>query len=193
MGFEIIASNNSRITFKTGSSKLTFLRTNHQNCVYHFAFDIPHNKLSEAVQWLSIRTSLIKLHGENVIDFPNWNAKSVYFYDNNGNVLEFIARFENQNQSDDIFECSSIVSISEIAFVTDQVEMVADDFIKTYNLPYYERQLQRKDFSVVGDDNGLLIIVSSTRKWFPTDIRVAKFPTKVTIENADKSFEIIYE
>jgi hypothetical protein len=193
MGFKISESTASRITFKTGSSQLTFLRTNDQNCIYHFAFDIPHNKLDEALQWLSAKVDLIEFQGRNIIDFPAWNAKSLYFYDNNGNVLEFIARFENENESHHSFEGSSIVSISEIAFVTENVEKLAKDLIQTHGLTYYFRQLQREDFSVIGDDNGLIIIVSSTRNWFPTPINAEKFPVKVIIEKNGNDLELEYE
>jgi catechol 2,3-dioxygenase-like lactoylglutathione lyase family enzyme len=193
MGFKISESSTSRITFKAGSSQLTFLRTNNQNCIYHFAFDIPHNKLDEALQWLSAKVDLIEFEGRNIIDFPTWNAKSLYFYDNNGNVLEFIARFENENESHHSFEGSSIVSISEIAFVTENVEKLAKDLIQTHGLTYYFRQLQREDFSVIGDDNGLIIIVSSTRNWFPTPINAEKFPVKVIIEKNGNNLELKYE
>lgn len=183
MGFTISESTSCKITFKTGSSQLTFLHTKNQNCIYHFAFDIPHNKLDEAIQWLSARVDLIEFQESNVIDFPDWNAKSLYFYDNNGNILEFIARFENENESHHSFDSTSIVSISEIAFVTDNVEKLAKDLIQTHGLTYYFRQIQREDFSVLGDDKGLIIIVKSTRNWFPTAIKVEKFPVNVTIEN----------
>jgi catechol 2,3-dioxygenase-like lactoylglutathione lyase family enzyme len=193
MGFTISESTSSKITFKAGSSQLTFLRSNLQNCIYHFAFDIPHNKLNEAIQWLSSKVDLMEFQGSNVIDFPNWNAKSLYFYDNNGNILEFIARFENKNESHHSFDSSSIVSISEIAFVTDNVEKLAKDLIQTHGLKYYFRQIQREDFSVIGDDNGLIIIVKSTRNWFPTPIKVEKFPVKVTIEKNGNNLELKYE
>jgi catechol 2,3-dioxygenase-like lactoylglutathione lyase family enzyme len=193
MGFTISESTDSKITFEAGSSQLTFLHTNNQNCVYHFAFDIPHNKLNEAIQWLSARVDLIEFQGKSVIDFPNWNAKSLYFYDNNGNVLEFIARFENENESYNAFDGSSIVSISEIAFVTENVEKLAKNLIQTYDLTYYFRQIQREDFSVIGDDDGLIIIVDSARNWFPTPIKVEKFPVKVTIEKNGNNLELNYE
>jgi catechol-2,3-dioxygenase len=192
MGFTISESTTSKITFKVGRSQLTFLHTNN-HCIYHFAFDIPHNKLDEVIQWLSARVDLIEFQGSNVIDFPNWNAKSLYFYDNNGNILEFIARFENKNESYHSFDSSNIVSISEIAFVTENVEKLAKNLIQTHSLTYYFRQVQREDFSVIGDDDGLIIIVDSARNWFPTPIKVEKFPVKVTIEKNGNSFELNYE
>lgn len=193
MELMIVESDDSHIVFKIGSSKLSFLHTDDENCVYHFAFDIPHNRLNEAVKWLSTRVGLIRFKESDVIDFPNWNAKSLYFYDNNGNVLEFIARFENGNDSYEAFESSSLISISEIAFVSDNVEQLADELIKTYDLTYYFRQQQSEEFSVIGDDEGLIILVKSTRNWFPTPVRVKKFPVILKIENQKKEFEISYK
>jgi len=193
LGLKISEFIDSKISFEVGTSILTFLHSNNQNCIYHFAFDIPHNKLDEAIDWLSSRVDLIKFQESNIIDFPNWNAKSLYFYDNNGNVLEFIARFENPNQNPKPFESSSIVSISEIAFVTDDVTKLAQSLIQSYNLSYYFRQKQGDDFSVLGNDEGLIIIVDSSRNWFPTPVRVDKFPVKVLVEYNERNFELIYD
>jgi catechol 2,3-dioxygenase-like lactoylglutathione lyase family enzyme len=193
MGFTIAESHDSHISFTIGSSKLTFLKTTEANCVYHFAFDIPHNKLDEAVKWLASRVELIAFQESNIIDFPNWNAKSIYFYDNNGNVLEFIARLENRNESTDLFRSLSVISISEIAFVTDDVEQLANNLLSTYDLNYYFRQIQREDFSVIGNDDGLIILMKSTRNWFPTPVGVKKWPLNVTIENGNKEFKIKYD
>jgi catechol 2,3-dioxygenase-like lactoylglutathione lyase family enzyme len=193
MGFTIAERHQSQISFTVGISKLTFIKTTEANCVYHFAFDIPHNKLDEALKWLTSRVELIAFQESNIIDFPNWNAKSIYFYDNNGNVLEFIARFENRNESIGPFESLSVISISEIALVTDHVEQLANDLLRTYDLNYYFRQIQREDFSVIGNDDGLIILVESTRNWFPTPVGVKKFPLNVMIENGNKEFKIKYE
>jgi catechol 2,3-dioxygenase-like lactoylglutathione lyase family enzyme len=192
LGFEILSGSDSEISFNVGTSILTFSCSNGQKCVYHFAFDIPHNKLEEAMHWISLRVQLIEFQGAAVIDFPNWSAKSLYFYDNNGNVLEFIARFENDNANHHTFDSSSIVSISEIAFVTENVEQTAKDLIDNFDLRYYFRQIQREDFSVIGDDDGLIIIVKHTRNWFPTPIKVEKFSIKVTIKRNDNLIAIDY-
>ncbi len=82
-------------------------------------------KLEEAEKWLSSKTSFIKYKNKNVIDFDNWNAKSLYFLDSTGNVLEFIARFDLENKSDKRFDASEILEISEIALVTNNVKEMA--------------------------------------------------------------------
>lgn len=193
LNFETLESSDEKISLKAGDSILTFKKTSAENPVYHFAFDIPNNKLEESLQWLSQRVDLIEFQGSPVIDFPNWGAKSLYFHDNSGNVLEFIARFENDNKNFTEFDSSSIVSISEIAFVTNEVINLATDIKENHGLSYFERQIPHEDFSVIGDDNGLFILVKSSRNWYPTSVKVQIFPIKVIYENAGNISQIDYK
>src|SRR5215212_3099107 len=63
---------------------------------YHFAINIPSNKIEEAKEWLSSKVELLFIEDYKsvIADFVNWNAKSVYFFDTGGNVVELIARFD---------------------------------------------------------------------------------------------------
>jgi hypothetical protein len=61
-----------------------------------------------------------------------------------------------------------------------------------HGLQYFRRQGQSEEFSVLGDDHGLIILVKSTRNWFPTPVHVAKFPVHVTIET-EQEIHIDYE
>jgi catechol 2,3-dioxygenase-like lactoylglutathione lyase family enzyme len=191
LGLKILERSRSQISFAAGRSRLTFLVQGQEGGIYHFAFEIPHNQLVEAQQWLSHRVDLIGFQGSSVIDFPNWNAKSLYFYDTNGNVLEFIARFDNKTESYAPFTSSSLIRISEIALVSDDVDQLASDLIRVHGLQYFRRQEQSEEFSVLGHDDGLIILVKSTRNWFPTPVHVAKFPVQITIET-DIEFDIDY-
>ena len=85
LGFPIIIEDKNFISFQAGFSLLTFQETKEKNPVYHFAFNIPCNKIEEALHWLELKTEIIKADGETeIVDFKNWNAKAVYFLDNNG-------------------------------------------------------------------------------------------------------------
>lgn len=54
---------------------------------------------------------------EKVVEFPDWNAKSVYFYDAEENILEFIARYNLKTTTDEhVFGLHHILNVSEIAF-----------------------------------------------------------------------------
>jgi hypothetical protein len=65
--------------------------------VLHFTFNIPHNQLDAAISWLQQFTSLLPVPGNgHIATFESWNAHAVYFYDNNGNLLELIAASVNR-------------------------------------------------------------------------------------------------
>lgn len=182
LGFKIERQTKILISFKVGTSLLVFKKAKIGNPIYHFAFNIPNNKLFEAEKWISNKISLISFENNQIIDFPNWNAKSIYFFDNNGNILEFIARFDLDNAVDKVFSSLSMLSISEIAFVTKNANELAQKFILDNDFQFFQKQVQRNDFSVIGEDNGLIIIVGSERNWFPTDVKAESFWMKVLVK-----------
>jgi len=178
----LIRKNDNYISFGVGASILTFLKSNHLNPQYHFAFNIPDNKLDEAIRFISIKLEIIKISGHEIVaDFVNWNAKAFYFYDNNGNILEYIARFDLNNQIDVPFGGSTIQSISEIGIVTDDVTKLTDHLLAGENLSIFPKQKRQDHFTVLGDDHGLLIIVSTNRTWYPTEQRSEKHYLKVQL------------
>lgn len=190
LGLKIDEKTENTISFVIGGSLLIFRKTDIANPVYHFAFNIPKNKLHEAEKWVSSKIPLIEFENKPIIDFPNWNAKSIYFLDNNKNILECIARFDLENASGKTFDGSSLLSISEVAFVTENVNALAQRFIVENNFEFFKKQIQRNDFSVIGEENGLLILVDSERNWFPTPIKAENFWMKVTVEKNGKLIEI---
>lgn len=180
---DIIEKNETFISFNAGNSKLVFSKTQYINPQYHFAFNIPNNQLENAIQWTSSRFKLLEVEeGSCIANFDSWHAKSVYFYDNNGNILEFIARFDLDNASNTLFTSKSIQSISEIGFATPNPVNLGEQIMKDYNLNYFKKSAKSKQFATLGDDNGLLIIVENGRKWYPTQLEAAPYPTKFTIE-----------
>ena len=58
---------------------------------YHYAINIPANKIEEAKDWLSNRVRLLWMedYKDDIADFVNWHAKSIYFYDPAGNIVVF--------------------------------------------------------------------------------------------------------
>ena len=79
---------------RAGNSLLRFRPVTDGEPVYHIAFNIPENQIEAARDWLSQRATLIPHFqtGDTIIDWPAWNAHSVYFLDPAGNLLEVIAR-----------------------------------------------------------------------------------------------------
>lgn len=182
LGLQTTNKEQNSISFLTGQSTLTFIKSNKLKPKYHFAFNIPRNKLDEAIKWTSAKLDLIKnADNEIVSNFESWNAKAIYFYDNNGNILEFIARFDLDNASDETFDISSIQSISEIGIVTDTPIKLADKLVEKNNLYFFAKGSKSGKFVTLGDDNGLLIIVETNRKWYPTEQEAVKHYTKIKI------------
>jgi len=187
LGLKVIHKGKSTISFHAGNSELTFVYTETLQPVYHVAFNIPNNKLDEALTWATTRLELIDVEqGNKIADFVNWSAKSIYFYDTTGNILEFIARFELDNKSDAPFTGSSITCISEVGLATDDVATQCDELISGYSLPVFNRQPRLQNFSALGDDNGLLILSAVNRHWYLTNIPAQKYRTQISIRNGNQ-------
>ena len=184
MGFKTEHKSAKDLKIKTGSSFLTFKKTDLKNPVYHFAFEIPNNLLEEAIEWASGKLELVKFdNGSAIADFASWNASSIYFFDNNGNIVEFIARFDNKTESNETFDASCILNVSEIGLVAQNVAQLTKEIKVKTSLTLFSKQKPRDDFAVMGDNNGLFILVLENRRWFATQIRARRFPVKVKIEN----------
>lgn len=181
LNLKIKSKDQDAISFLIGSSTLTFLKSVAESPKYHLAFNIPANKLDEAIDWVSKKVPLISIEDNEIIaHFENWNAKSIYFYDSKGNILEFIVRFNLNNPSGKPFDSGSILSLNEIGVVTDQPLAFAESLIRNYGLEYFWGGPKREDFVAVGDDNGLFVIAIPNRNWYPTELPSEKHYVKIT-------------
>jgi catechol-2,3-dioxygenase len=168
LGFKVIYESDHSFTVSTGDSKLTF--TNDINTLenhYHFAFNIPENQLNEAAEWLRQFSALIEYEGSHIINFPNWNAHSVYFYDPAGNIVELIARHNLNNSSKEKFSAASIINISEAGLPVSSVKDFYSTMKENFGLDLWWGNLET--FAAIGDEEGLFIAVTTERNWFPTD------------------------
>ncbi|RAJ35779.1 VOC family protein [Pedobacter cryoconitis] len=182
------SKNENEVSFLIGTTKVSFQKSAIENPNYHLAFDIPNNKLEEAFKWLEQRTTILPVTDDSQFSsFEAWNAKSFYFYDNNGNLLELICRFDADNQSDAAFDSSSILFVSEIGIVTSDVLTTATGLISQYGLEYYAKQPKTENFAVIGDETGLLILVTPDRNWFPTAKKAQAFEARVQLSTADRA------
>ena len=182
LGLQMIKKEQDFVSFQSGKSILTFIKSNNLKPKYHFAFNIPHNKLEEAIVWTKSRLNLIENETiGTVANFDSWNAKAIYFYDNNNNILEFIARFDLENFSDEPFDSSSIQSISEMGIVTDKPLQLAEQLVADNDLYFFAKGTKSENFATVGNDYGLFVIVATNRKWFPTEQKAEKYFTRIKI------------
>jgi len=187
----IIEKIKESVSIQAGNSVLEFVENPAFNSIYHFAFNIPENKLDEAIDWCKSKVDLIFIEDQKVItNFENWNANAVYFYDNNGNLLEFIARHDLDNAQTEAFSSKAILNISEIGIVNENPLKLGNQLIEEHGLDFFSKNDNTELFSAVGDDEGLLIIVKPNRNWYPTQTPSESNKTAVRIENRGNKIEL---
>jgi len=172
-------------TVDAGETRLRFDQGDEDEIYqYHFAFNIPHNQLADAKAWLAQRTRLIEHDDEDEFEYTSWQATAIYFRDPVGNVGEFIARHAVDNDSSIPFSGQSIRRVSEIGLVVDSVS-AARDLLRARLQPALDLPIWKEgdaQFSALGDNLGLFILVAEGRTWFPTaDARARSAPVQMRI------------
>lgn len=184
----LIEASKDKFTVLAGHSYLTFAQTenNEGHPFYHFAFDIPHNKVDEAIAWLESKQIYANLLSNNSIKtFSNsWNSTSIYFDDPTGNIIEFIARHSLHNEVTIPFSKTCILNISEIGLVVNDVTGMNTYLNRHFELNTYKDSNQ--SFAAVGDEQGLFILSNYNRIWLGSNKRAEIFKTEVVIEGKTK-------
>jgi catechol-2,3-dioxygenase len=137
----------------------------------HFAVNVPPQRFEEAVDWARKRVELV----DDDVPFPAWRARSAYFFDPGGNIVELIAR--ERAPGDELF-----LEISEVGLPVADVGAAVEWLEEELGLPHFSGN--RRDFSAVGDDRGLFIVVPVGRPWLFTEEPAPDVPLRVTIEAA---------
>jgi catechol-2,3-dioxygenase len=158
-----------------GSSRLRF-EPGPEVCS-HFAVNVPPHRFEEAVDWARERVELV----DDDVPFPAWRARSAYFFDPGGNIVELIAR--ERAPGEDLF-----LEISEVGLPVADVGSAVQWLEGEHGLPHFSGN--RRDFSAVGDDRGLFIVVPVGRPWLFTEEPAPDAPLRVTIES-DRSVELV--
>lgn len=169
LGLEQLVDTHETISFKTGSSILTFQYKADFN-PSHFAFNIPSNAINDALYWLRNKVEIIlnEETKEPITNILKWKAKSIYFYDANNNILEFIAREDVDLESETAFNKNTILSISEIGIVTDNIQELYQRINSIKPIAIFDGDLSR--FCALGKHEGLFIVIDKNKKtWYPTN------------------------
>ena len=171
---------NQELVVQAGSSEIIFKQDqDNRQPYYHFALNIPYNKIEEARWWLKEKIKLIWIddYDSEIAEFVNWKDRSIYFFDPAGNILELIGRKEYCAGRENVFGPEDLLSVSEIGIVLPKVEYDKKlaEIMNTMELDYFSRQKPLPGFSALGNDEGLLIAVYDNRKWYPTDIHSGIF------------------
>ena len=160
-----------RLALHAGTSRLVFRHRADTDATYHFAFNIPEDRILAARQWQLDRSPLIEPPKnlrdadmpEDVVFFRNWNAHSVFFWDPAGNVVEHIARhtLATPRVGREPFSAREILCVSEIALVSDDVERTAEELHDRLGLATYRPPSSA--FAALGDEEGLVLVMRRGR------------------------------
>lgn len=166
-GLELIENSIDTASFRIGRSILMLKEGKHA-MPYHFAINIPANKIVESLNWLEERVEVIKEGDKSIHQFEGWNAEAIYFYDADGNIAELISRKNLNNSSDDIFSIKSLLEISEIGIPTEDIGSLYKTLSSRCGLEIYSGDMGQ--FCAIGDEYGLFVCIDINKKtWFPTN------------------------
>lgn len=188
------ASDTDGFSFQCGHTRINFVPGD-RDAKYHFAFNIHPDKLPEAIDWIQGKGVELVHSAEHkgfLIDFPDWWAKSVYFYDPAGNIVEIIARGAlGPAGNAPKFSVQSLVGVSEIGIVTADIPYFREWLNITHGIPPFARNKNTDNFSAMGDDNGLLLLVHPGRKWYMGNFEAQHFPLAVQGINDGREFRLM--
>jgi hypothetical protein len=171
LGLRVLEEKTDRLTIGAGETPVTFLPAGPKDGrpFYHFAFNIPENKIVAARDWQAKRTPLLPIpkrlrdpkYPEDVVDYNHWNAHSVFFFDPAGNVVEYIDRHDLKNAAKGDFSVADILYASEIGFIVDDVPAMATKLKESVGVDTYRGASDQ--FTALGDEQGLLLVMKRGR------------------------------
>ena len=188
LGFEVLNLSEESFDLKIGYSRLHF-QFKENASPYHIAFHIPDRQEEEAAKWLERIVPVLEYNDDKIVDFPNWQARSVYFYDKDKNIMEFISR-RNFNKPDSaIFGSENIVGIAEIGLVTKDISEKFEKLKLDCELDMFDGDLER--FCAIGDDAGLIITINNDKKdWFPTNDKAYSSDFEMEFEHESNNYHL---
>ena len=152
-----------------GSSLLVFRELPEMTGALHLAITIRTGTFDAAKAWIAGLTTVLGTDDQDEFEGPpNWNSRSVYFEGPDEQLLELI---ERRDLPADAGENTVVplVSISEVGVPVPDV-LGAVDALRRAGLEPYANP-PGESFAAVGDVDGLVILVSPDRRWFPTGDR----------------------
>ncbi len=191
LGLELLEESDTRFSIKMGRS---VLHMDHSAVAtpYHFAINIPSNQVTAALQWLHQRVEILKDGDREEQDFTAWNARALYFYDPDRNIVELIGRSDLSNHSEREFGPDGFLSLSEIGIPTDDIEKVYNIVNQVTGLTIYSGNID--NFCAIGDPNGLLICINRKEKgWFPTSDTAYPSDFRLAMKVRDKAYRLAFE
>ncbi|MFA1738762.1 VOC family protein [Lysinibacillus fusiformis] len=173
MGFALVKGTEDYFTIAVGESEMTFEKvSSHIQKQYHFALNIPCNLFQQAKDWANERVGLLFSEGQDEVYFQFLKAYSCYFYDPEGNIVEFISRQEvNQKLHTTTFSIDQVLHIGEINLTTDDILAVARELNEYGIKPINNNNIQQESLNFLGnyEDGANILVGPSDRPWYFSD------------------------
>ena len=184
--FPLKSEDSTSFTIQAGKTSVTFTKAAYQSePFYHFAFDIPANQFEEAKAWTKERVTLLQEQQNDEVYFPSIDAKSFYFEDPTGNIVEFICRFSDAEVNEATFKATSIQKVSEMSLVVRD-KLRALPTLESVSIFERDRQpvaAQGLDFMGTREDASYLLFVNEGRRWFFSHKKATMYPLHITLDD----------
>lgn len=148
---------------------------------YHLAFNIMKNSFTYLKDKLARRIGLATEDGKDEVDYPLFNAKSFYFIDPAGNIMEFITR-DKEICNPETKEINQLIyGIGEVGFpAKDAIALV--EKLKQHTAEAYNESNEVINFVGNIDYGEMFIIVTEGRRWVFSTKLAKRFPLRVESE-----------
>jgi catechol-2,3-dioxygenase len=185
LGLPITEATPQRLALQADETLLTWQHsTEPLPGVYHFAFNVPTHQFASAKARVAARVPLIRDRaGADDFHFEDWDAHAFYFYDPAGNIVECIARHTLNNARSEAFDARQLLCVSEVGIAVESVPASVQALTASLGVqPYLGGSA---DFTPLGDEAGLLILVRRERQWFPdTGQPAVPLPIQIIVQNS---------
>ena len=177
LGFPTQVTKNRELHIRIGWTDLIFRSVKWGSPFYHFALNVPTNSFDHAVDWIRARVPLLEEEGEVIHEFPDWNARGVYFHDPSGNIVEFIARdnLPKGNEPPQGFSAEDLLCVSEIGWPMTEPREALDSFRLSVWRDYGK-------FLAMGTETGMVVVCEQGRGWKPTRRPAEIFPIELLLK-----------
>ena len=140
----------------TGETELEFAAGEGEP-FYHFAFLAPWERFDELAA------------GEEVFDFPDWDARAFYFHDPAGNIVEVVAHRGLEDPT----------GLSELGLVGDTRAMAGE--LEKLELELWDGTFEEGHLAFMGERGRTLILAPSGRGWMPTGRPSERHPVEAEL------------
>ncbi len=168
LGLPVHRIGKTKLRVHTKENVLIFKKTDKRFC-YHFAFLINPGSLESAMEFLKKREIKLLPYQESEIIYFN-SGRSIYFFDMDGNIAEFIERPTLPYKKAIQFSIENIIKVNEIGLPVSDTIKTANYISNNLGITPMNKTDFNDAFCWVGDFNGVIIVVKEGRNWLPTEI-----------------------